>query len=123
MVSAGRTAVVTGAGRGIGRAIALSLARDGARVALISRTTTELQAVAAEIGGAVFVEAADVSDPHAASKAMANAEAALGRVDILVNAAGTLKLMPFAASPEDEWWRQIELNLRTAYLCSRAVVP
>ena len=122
----GRTAVITGAGRGIGRAIALGLAREGARVALIARTRSELESAAEEVrkaGGQAMVVTGDVSRSEDVEACFAAVGRELGAVDILVNAAGTFQLMAFATSNEADWWRQIEVNLRSAYLCSRAVVP
>jgi 3-oxoacyl-[acyl-carrier protein] reductase len=122
----GRTALVTGAGRGIGEAIARALASEGARVGLVSRTRAELEGVAAAIrdaGGHADVFVGDVSSPADAARVTAAALAA-GPVDILVNNAGVYgPIGPFLETDLDEWWRALEINLRSAVLFSRAIAP
>ena len=126
MTLAGRTAVVTGAGRGIGEAIALALAGAGARVVLVSRTPAELERVAAAVrasGAEAHVLPADVANP-ADVATLAARTGALGPVDILVNNAGVYgPIGPFASTDLDEWWRALEINLRGPLLTSRAFAP
>jgi NAD(P)-dependent dehydrogenase (short-subunit alcohol dehydrogenase family) len=123
---AGQAALVTGAGRGIGRAAALGLAREGAAVALASRTAHELEATAKEVreaGGAALVVPADVTDEMAATAMAARAREAFGRLDVLVNAAGAAAFAAVAELDMAAWDRVLSANLRGAVLCCRAVLP
>jgi len=122
----GRVAVVTGAGRGIGRAVALALARAGAHVAALARTQSEIGETAALIkkSGVAEAFAVDVTDASGVLCAMETIEAALGPVDVLVNNAGQLgRIGPLVDSEPAEWWRVLEVNLRGPMLCTRAVLP
>lgn len=122
----GRVAVVTGAGRGIGRAVALSLAQAGAKVAALARTQSEIEETAALImrtGGAQAF-AVDVTDTSGVRRVIEEIEAALGPVDVLVNNAGQLgRIGPFVESDPGEWWRVLDVNVRGPMLCTRAVLP
>lgn len=123
----GRVAVITGAGRGIGRAIALAFAREGAGLVLASRTLSEVKAVAAEIemlGRKALALRADVSD-RLAVKAMADrALDEFGRVDILVNSAATqAPIGSLWENDADEWFRAISVNLGGVFLSCGAVLP
>ncbi len=122
----GKTAVVTGAGRGIGRSIALTFARAGADLATCSRTTDELEAtrVAAEAAGVhCFAGVADLTDPDATEAFCHAALTALGHVDVLVNNAGAeLELGKVAESDPERWWKTVELNLRGPYLVTRLLL-
>jgi NAD(P)-dependent dehydrogenase (short-subunit alcohol dehydrogenase family) len=123
---AGQAALVTGAGRGIGRAVALALAREGASVALASRTAHELEATAKEVreaGGAALVVPTDVTDEPATTAMAARARKGLGRLDVLVNAAGAAAFTPVAELQMADWDRVLSANLRGAVLCCRAVLP
>ena len=121
-----RVAFVTGGGRGLGRACALRLARDGLAVAAGSRTEAEVRAVASEItrsGGAGIAVRLDVADPESVSAAVESVESALGPVDVLVCAAGTSSSAKFLETPVDEWRRLLDINLFGAVHCVRAVLP
>jgi 3-oxoacyl-[acyl-carrier protein] reductase len=122
-----RTALVTGASRGIGREIALGLARAGLDVALLARDAARLSAVAAEVraAGATAVElVVDVSDPAAVRAAVEQAEDALGSIDLLVNNAGAIESEhPLWEADPDEWWSVFETNVRAPFLFSRYAVP
>lgn len=126
-VPAARTALVTGASRGIGREIALGLARAGVHVALLARDAARLEAVAAEVRAAgvdAVVLTADVSDPAAVRAAVEQAEDALGAIDLLVNNAGAIESEhPLWEADPDEWWSVVETNVRAPFLFSRYAVP
>lgn len=116
----GRVAVVTGGGRGLGRAIAGAFAEYGAALALVARSIDELERAAAEIGGQAFP--ADVSDPAAVERVAAAALKRFGRIDVLVNAAGTSPIYKRAEQIEPaEWDAILDVNLRGTFLCCRAV--
>jgi len=117
-------AVVSGAGRGVGRAIAVALADAGFGVALLARSEAELDDAAREIGGSVCTAACDVRDGPAVARAVASAEEALGPVTVLVNNAGTgLALGPLWEVDADDWWTDVETTLRGAFNLCREVVP
>jgi 3-oxoacyl-[acyl-carrier protein] reductase len=119
---AGKVALVTGGGRGIGRGIALELTAAGARVAVAARTGEQVEATAAEIGG-VAIEA-DVSERADVERMVARAEEELGPLDLLVNNAGIARWEEYAweLEPED-WWHVFEVNVLGVYLCCRTVIP
>lgn len=117
---AGKTALVTGGGRGIGRAIAERLAQDGARVTVTGRTAAELDEVAKAIGGDVLV--LDLSDRPSLDRE-AKALAARGGVDILVNNAGISASVPFDRTDDELWDRTMELNAHAPFALCRALVP
>jgi NAD(P)-dependent dehydrogenase (short-subunit alcohol dehydrogenase family) len=115
----GKTALVTGAGRGIGRAVALALAAAGAELILVSRTRSELDEVAreiAKIGGKARPLRLDVTD----SAAVRDAFAGLGRLDILVNNAGLNRPQPFLEVDEATLDLMLGLNVRAAFLVAQA---
>jgi len=115
----GKTALVTGAGRGIGRAVALALAAAGAELVLVSRTRSELEEVAGEIarhGGRAQLLPFDVTD----SAVMRTAIGGLGRLDILVNNAGLNRPQPFLEVDEETLDRLLTLNVRAAFLTAQA---
>jgi NAD(P)-dependent dehydrogenase (short-subunit alcohol dehydrogenase family) len=123
----GEVAVVTGAGRGIGRAIAQAHAKEGAKVALMARTAKEIdevvKAIAAE-GGAARAFAVDIVDRDSVTKAIAAIERDLGPVSLLINNAGAFAAIgPIWAVDPDEWWRDIEVNVRGTFNCCRAAIP
>jgi 3-hydroxybutyrate dehydrogenase len=122
---AGKHALITGGGGGIGSAIAAALHDIGARVTIAGRTQATLDASARSLGdGArVFVALADVTDEAAVATMFANARAAFGRVDILVNSAGAAFSMPYAKTTLREWEHMLAVNLTSAFLCSREALP
>jgi len=120
-------ALVTGGGRGVGRVIAEALAVQGFAVCVLARTMTEIEetadAIASSRGRAIAVSA-DATDRQAVERAVAEAEKQLGAIDVLVNNAGRAHAIGpvWKVDPED-WWRDIEVNVRSAFLCARAVLP
>jgi 3-oxoacyl-[acyl-carrier protein] reductase len=122
----GKTALVTGASRGIGRAIALALAREGVKVAVAARRVSLLEELAREIvsqrGAEPLVLESDLSQDGSAEKLAAAAATGLGRVDILVNAAGGSRPYPFEATKE-QWAEGILVNFIRLRELSHAVIP
>lgn len=123
----GQVALVTGGGRGIGRAIAQKLATAGARVAVLARSSGEIAETARLInqsGGCAEAFTADVTVPSDVLNAAGKIEQSLGPVDLLINNAGEIKPFgPLWETNTDEWWRNLEVNLRGPLLCIRAVMP
>jgi 3-oxoacyl-[acyl-carrier protein] reductase len=125
---AARVALVTGAGRGIGRAIALGLGRAGLDVALLGRSPAALEDVAAEVashGVGASWAGADVRDFAQVNNAVERLEAALGDIDLLINNAGVIEPVevPVWEAPPETWWHVVETDLRGPFHCVRAVVP
>jgi NAD(P)-dependent dehydrogenase (short-subunit alcohol dehydrogenase family) len=123
----GQIAIVTGGGRGIGRAIGEGLAAAGADVAVVARTQAEVEAAAAAIGAVgvrALALAGDVTDEAGVARLVARVDAELGPVTLLVNNAGTWREAgPVETSDPDRWWGDVEVSLRGTYLCTRAVLP
>jgi NADP-dependent 3-hydroxy acid dehydrogenase YdfG len=123
---AGQVALVTGAGRGIGRAIALAFAAEGAAVALAARTRQDLAAVAAEVrerGGRALAVPTDVTQDAAVEKLVEEIVGDFGRLDVLVTAAGTASFGPVAGAKPADWDAMLTVNLRAVMVCCRAVLP
>jgi len=124
---AGKAAIVTGAGRNIGRAIALTLAQGGASVLLNARSNrTEADAVAREIeaaGGRALVHIGDVADAKAMAALAEAAVAGFGRIDILVNNAALRREKPFAEMDYAEWREILDVTLDGAFHCTKACLP
>ena len=122
----GKRAVVTGAGRGIGRAIALALARAGADLAITARTTSELEALSVDIetvGRRCVYLACDVVDPESVRSMAEAAIWGLGGLDILVNNAGNAESHKFLDHPDELWHRMIAVNLTSVYYVTKAFAP
>jgi NAD(P)-dependent dehydrogenase (short-subunit alcohol dehydrogenase family) len=123
---AGKHAVVTGGGSGIGAATAQALVRAGARVTLMGRDAQRLAAqrdalsAQGEIAACISV---DVSDESAVGKAFSEAVSMAGAVDVLVNNAGQAQAAPFAHTDTALWQRMLDVNLTGVFLCTRAVLP
>jgi NAD(P)-dependent dehydrogenase (short-subunit alcohol dehydrogenase family) len=127
MKLAGQVAVVTGAGRGIGRAIALAQAKEGAKVALLARTAGEIEGAAEEIvasGGLARAFPADIVDLGSVEAAFAAIEDHLGPISLLTNNAGAFAAIgPIWTVDADAWWRDVETNIRGTFNCCRAALP
>lgn len=121
--SDGKVAFVTGAGRGIGRAIALRLAGAGAKVAVTDADETSAGTVAAECGERALGLRVDVTDPTSVRAAVERTEQTLGPIDVLVNNAGWDKMEPFLESTEETWDKVIAINLKGVLNCVKAILP
>lgn len=120
---AGQVAIVTGASRGIGRAVAIELAARGARVALAARDEQRLQANVAEIearGGRALAVPMDVGDEPSVAALFERTAEALGPINVLVNSAGAVANRPFAEMDSATWDHVLAVNLRGTFLCCRA---
>lgn len=123
MKLSGKTALITGAGRGIGRAIALRFAREGAHVAIGDLDVAAGRAVAGEIAaasGTALAVALDVADPVSVAAALDTLLTAWGRLDVLVNNAGIGSNCPILELTLEEWERNLRVNLTGVFLCSQA---
>ncbi len=119
----GHTAVVTGAGRGIGRAVAVELSRRGLRVALTSRGEPDLQQTAKDCPGDTIVIPADLTDPGAAERVFTQVEQAWGPVDVLVANAGAGVSSRVHLTSDEDWQRMLDLNLTAPFRCLRRALP
>jgi NAD(P)-dependent dehydrogenase (short-subunit alcohol dehydrogenase family) len=123
----GRHAIITGGGRGIGAAIAIELARLGARLTLMGRDSVALARQAKALSRDFATEATavpcDVTDAGAVAEAFATARERLGDANILVNNAGQAEGAPFSETSPELWSRMLAVNLTSAYLCTREVLP
>jgi NAD(P)-dependent dehydrogenase (short-subunit alcohol dehydrogenase family) len=123
---AGRCAVVTGGGRGIGAAIARALAAAGAAVVVAARTADEIEGIAAELraGGArAFAARCDVTDEASVEALATAARVALGHVDVLVNNAGSVQSSPLAKLTLEQWNATLGVIATGTFLCTRAFAP
>jgi 3-oxoacyl-[acyl-carrier protein] reductase len=118
-----RVALVTGAAGTMGAATARRLAADGHRVALVDVAAERLKLIVAALGASGHAIAADISDPAAAERAVAEAERALGPVDILVSNAGILSNNKAVETTPEEWHRVLAVNLDAAFYLARRVLP
>jgi len=118
-----KIAVITGAGTGIGRAIALTFAREGAKIALVGRRKELLQAVAEEVDGSPLVLAGDVSQQRDIDRILAATAAHFGGVNVLVNNAGILHIGTAEEITEEQWDETFNINVRGLWLLSRSVLP
>lgn len=122
----GKVAIVTGAAAGIGRGIAETFAREGARVAIADRDAEKARETEAHIRSAEGEAAAfevDVASGASVSRMVADVVSRFGRLDILVNNAGIRFVKPFLEYSEDEWRKTLDVNLTGLFLCCRAAVP
>jgi 3-oxoacyl-[acyl-carrier protein] reductase len=122
----GKIALVTGAGKGIGKAIAIALSKEGVHVGLLARTEKDIQAVAQEVrelGVKASFATADVGNRAEVEAAISKIQSALGPVDILINNAGTATFGKFLELEPDVWENQIKVNVFGVYYATRAVLP
>ncbi|ALD20551.1 3-ketoacyl-ACP reductase [Hymenobacter sp. DG25A] len=122
----GKVALVTGAGKGIGRAVAIALAQEGVHMGLLARTESQLKEVAKEIGALgvkAAVVTADVANREAVEAAVAQVKAELGPIDILINNAGIGTFAKLVDMPPAEWEHIVQVNLMGTYYATRAVLP
>jgi NAD(P)-dependent dehydrogenase (short-subunit alcohol dehydrogenase family) len=118
----GKIALVSGAGQGLGRAIALRLAAEGARVAVNDReASARVDEVVSETGGVAAI--ADVSNPRSVAEMVGGVEQALGDIDVLVANHAYMSMGPFVEHEPDDWWRNIDVNLSGTFFLVRAVLP
>ncbi|MFK0524447.1 3-ketoacyl-ACP reductase [Paenibacillus illinoisensis] len=123
---AGKVALITGAGRGIGRAIAIAFAQEGIHVGLVGRTLENLQKVKEELqpyNVNVAIAAADVADLDSITAAVESVRGELGAIDILINNAGIGKFGGFMELTPEEWTNIIDVNVKGVYYTTRAVLP
>lgn len=123
---AGKVAIVTGAGRGFGRAIALALADGGCQLSLAARSADQLVAVATAVqaaGQQALAVATDVTDESAVTVLVERTRAVFGRIDVLVNAAAAASDEAFVATAPPLWHDLVATNLTGPYLCAHAVAP
>src|SRR5687768_3497921 len=120
----GKTALVTGSGRGLGRAMALAMAEAGADLVITARTRGEIESVGQEVenyGRRAFVMTCDVTSTNDVEQMVASGIEAFGKIDILVNNAGGGRQRSVLEMTDDDWHWGINLNLTSTFICSRAV--
>lgn len=114
-----KTALITGGGRGIGRAIALAFAREGIRIAVAARTAQQVEQVAHEIGNGAIALVCDVADPQSVARMFEQ----VGDVDILVNNAGVAESATLVNTTNELWHKHLSINLSGTFYCTRAALP
>ncbi|HEY3209254.1 MAG TPA: SDR family oxidoreductase [Actinomycetota bacterium] len=123
---AGKTAIVTGASKGLGRAIAEELVREGVNLAICSRSQEEIATAAKELtesGGTVYEQAADVTDPAQVRDFVARSAEALGGIDFLVNNAGRAHPGSFETLTDEDWHTDLDVKLLSMIRCAREALP
>jgi len=115
----GKTALITGGGRGIGRAIAIAFAREGIRIAVAARTAEQVEQVAHEIGNGAIALVCDVADP----KSVAQMFEQVAGIDILVNNAGVAESATVVNTTDELWHKHLSINLSGTFYCTRAALP
>jgi 3-hydroxybutyrate dehydrogenase len=127
MILKDKVAVITGGGRGIGRAIAFAFARQGARIAVLARTLEQIESVSAQIASEFGVETmhseCDVSIKESVEHAFLTVREHFGQIDILVNNSGIAESAPLARTSDEMWDRHIAINLNGTFYCTRVALP
>jgi 3-hydroxybutyrate dehydrogenase len=124
MMLKNKLVTITGGGRGIGRAIALAFAKEGATVVVSARTAAQVEAVANEIGANALAIVCDVSDPASVKQMFANSHETFGRgPDILVNNAGIAEGATLVQTDDELWHRHLAINLSGTFYCTREALP
>ena len=123
MTSVAKTALITGGGRGIGRAIALAFAHAGIRCAVAARTADQVNQVADEIGNGAIGLVCDVADPDSVARMFTDLSERLGDADILVNNAGIAESATIVNTSDELWHRHLAINLSGTFYCTRAALP
>jgi NAD(P)-dependent dehydrogenase (short-subunit alcohol dehydrogenase family) len=121
-----QVALVSGGGRGLGRATALVFAAEGADIAVVARTKKEIETVAKEVqklGRRALAIKADVTKPHDVQNAVEKTIDAYGKIDILVNSQGDWLIKPTLKTTEEDWDHIMDTNLKSVYLTCKAVLP
>ena len=119
----GKIAIITGAGTGIGRAIALAFAQEGAQLTLVGRRKDHIERVAHEVGGSPLVMPVDVSKKKDIERVVGQTVERFGGLNVLVNNAGVLHIGTAEQITEDQWDETFNINVRGLWLLSRAVLP
>ena len=119
----GKVILVTGGSRGIGLAIVQRLGNEGARLVLVARKEAALRKAAKEVPGGALVVKADVTQARQVERLFKVVGRELGRLDILINNAGVFTYKPFLSTSLDDWRRNLETNLTSLFLCTRAALP
>lgn len=122
----GKNAIITGAGKGIGKAMAIALAQEGVNIGLMARTASDLAALAEELkqyGVKTATATVDVSDIENVNAAVSQVKSELGVIDILINNAGIASFGPFLELEPSRWEEIVKVNLFGAYYTTRAVLP
>ena len=119
----GKVAIVTGSTKGIGLAIVKRMVNEGASVVINSRSTSDVDAVAEQLGSAAVGMACDVSDPRACERLVDQTVERFGRLDVLINNAGAGILKSVTEMSIEEWRQQIDVNLGGVFYLSKAAIP
>ena len=119
----GKSGIVTGGARGIGRELAAAFAAAGARVAIWDTDGDAARAAATEVGGGAIADTVDVTDENGVGAAVETVLGAFGQIDFLINNAGIRHVAPIAEEPVEAWRRTIDVNVNGTFICSKAVIP
>jgi NAD(P)-dependent dehydrogenase (short-subunit alcohol dehydrogenase family) len=119
----GKSGIVTGGARGIGRELAAAFAAAGARVAIWDTDGDAARAAATEVGAGAIADTVDVTDENGVDAAVETVLGAYGQIDFLINNAGIRHVAPIAEEPIDAWRRTIDVNVNGTFICSKAVIP
>lgn len=119
----GKSGIVTGGARGIGRELAAAFAAAGARVAIWDTDGDAARAAATEVGAGAIADTVDVTDESGVGAAVETVLGAYGQIDFLINNAGIRHVAPIAEEPVDAWRRTIDVNVNGTFICSKAVIP